>query len=80
MWCYFFDLYRYLRLRCDVFVFFSGYIECVKWLVVNRSSLFVKDDMGRILREIVEEFYYEDVVKFLKVCEEELDNFFSGFV
>lgn len=36
--------------------------------------------MGRIFREIVEEFYYEDVVKFLKVCEEELDNFFSGFV
>lgn len=77
MWCYLLDLYS--RSRCDAFVFFSGHIECVKWLVANRSSLSVKDDMGRTPREIAEEFHQEDVVKFLKACEEELDNPSSGF-
>lgn len=57
----------------------NGHIECVKWLVANRSSLSVKDDMGRTPREIAEEFHQEDVVKFLKACEEELDNPSSGF-
>lgn len=35
--------------------------------------------MGRTPREIAEEFHHEDVVKFLKACEEELDNPSSGF-
>lgn len=57
----------------------SGHVECVKWLVANRSSMSVKDDMGRTPREIAEEFRHEEVVKFLKACEEELDNPSSGF-
>ncbi|XP_062614958.1 uncharacterized protein LOC134276712 isoform X2 [Saccostrea cucullata] len=57
----------------------NGHVECVKWLVANRSSMSVKDDVGRTPREIGEEFHHDDVVRFLKACEDELENPSSGF-
>ena len=54
-------------------------MECVKWLVANRSRLDVKDDMGRTPREVAEEFRHEEVAKFLRACEDEMRDPQSGF-
>lgn len=57
----------------------EGHLECVKWLIANRARLDVKDDMGRTPRDVAEEYGHKKVADFLKACEDEMNDPYSGF-
>ena len=54
-----------------MFFFCSGHIECVKWLIANRSSLDVVDALGRTPLQLAEEYQHKEVADFIKKCQEE---------
>ena len=60
-------------------MFFRGHLECVKWLIANRARLDVKDDMGRTPRQVALEFGHKSVADFLKTCEDDMRDPYSGF-
>lgn len=57
----------------------EGHLECVKWLIANRARLDVKDDMGRTPRQVALEFGHKSVADFLKTCEDDMRDPYSGF-
>lgn len=53
---------------------FSGHLECVKWLIANRSSLSAEDQLGRTPLDLAEEYQHEEVAKFIRKCIDESDD------
>ncbi|XP_053383527.1 uncharacterized protein LOC128546066 [Mercenaria mercenaria] len=52
-------------------MFISGHLECVKWLIANRSSLSAEDQLGRTPLDLAEEYQHQEVANFIRKCIDE---------
>lgn len=53
-------------------LFFSGHVECVKWLLSNRARIDAKDENGRTPLDLAEEYGHAECERLLNIMGNEL--------